>query len=35
MNQAYNRKAVRKKIKQQAKKSLHKDLWGNIGLMVP
>lgn len=35
MNQTYDRKAVRKKIKRQAKDILHRDLWGNIGLISP
>lgn len=35
MDQTYNRKTIRKKIKRQAKDVLHRDLWGNVGLIAP
>ncbi|SCB75749.1 DUF975 family protein [Weissella bombi] len=35
MDQTYDRKAIRKKIKRHAKDVLHRDLWGNVGLIAP
>ena len=35
MDESYDRKAIRKKLKQKAKTTLHRDLWGNVGLTAP
>ena len=35
MDESYDRKTIRKKLKQKAKTTLHRDLWGNVGLTAP
>lgn len=35
MDTPYDRKSIRKQLKQNAKAVLHRDLWGNVGLQAP